>query len=276
VTSLDQIAAWRTEWQVPHAAAVVFTADGVVESFGDGDRVFELASVTKLLSTYAVLIGVEEEALGLDDPAGPPDSTVRHLLAHTSGYGFESDAPAISRPGTKRIYSNRGIEVAATHFAQASEIAFTDYLGEGVLDPLGMNSTELPGSPAHGGRSTARDLARFGQELLIPKLLAASTLGAAVEVQFPGLSGILPGLGRFDPLDWGLGFERNFGRPGHWAGTTISPSAFGHFGGAGTFLWIDPRAGLGCICLTDLDFDVWAKQAWPALTDSILAERSPH
>jgi CubicO group peptidase (beta-lactamase class C family) len=108
--------------------------------------------------------------------------------------------------------------------------------------------------------------------LLAPKLLDSSTLDTAVAVHFPGLPGILPGLGRFDPLDWGLGFERNFGRTGHWAGSVISTAAFGHFGGAGTFLWIEPRLGLGCVCLTDLDFDEWAKRAWPALTNAVLAE----
>jgi CubicO group peptidase (beta-lactamase class C family) len=272
VTALAQIAGWRDTWQVPNVAAAVVTTSGVVESFGDLDRVFALASVTKLLTAYAVVAGVEEGALGLDDPAGPPDSTVRHLLAHTSGYGFESEAPVLSRPGVKRIYSNRGFEELAQHFAKASGIPFETYLQEGVLDPLALASTELYGSPAHEGRSTAADLSGFIRELLSPVLLAQESLDEAVTVHFSGLAGILPGLGRFDPLDWGLGFERNFGRPGHWAGTRISRSAFGHFGAAGTFLWVDPEAGVGCVCLTDLRFDEWAKQAWPELSDAVLAE----
>jgi CubicO group peptidase (beta-lactamase class C family) len=228
--------------------------------------------VTKLLSAYAVLAGIEEGALALDDPAGPVDSTVRHLLAHTSGYGFESDSPAVTRPGSKRIYSNRGIEELAAHFTKVTGIGFGTYLGEGVLEPLGLAATELRGSPSYAGRSTAGDLSVFVRELMRPRLLAAETLNQAVDVHFPGLPGILPGLGRFNPLDWGLGFERNFGRPGHWSGTAVSRSGFGHFGAAGTFLWVDPQAGVGCVVLTDHDFGDWAKQAWPALCTAVIAE----
>jgi CubicO group peptidase (beta-lactamase class C family) len=270
MTALTDLGSWSEAWQVPHAVAAVVTADGVVESFGDLDREFRLASVTKLLTTYAILIAVEEEALDLDDPAGPPGSTVRHLFAHTSGYGFESDA-AVTRPGSKRIYSNRGIEELAAHLESVTGFEFAGYLREGVLAPLGLKATDLRGSAAFAAVSTARDLAGLARELLAPTLLAGSTLDAAVAVQFPGLPGILPGLGRFDPLDWGLGFERNFGRPRHWAGSVISRSAFGHFGASGTFLWVDPDAGLACVCLTDHDFGDWAKQAWPALTDAVLA-----
>jgi CubicO group peptidase (beta-lactamase class C family) len=266
---------WPETWQVPNTAAAVVTADGVVETFGDPDRQFQLASVTKLLTAYAVLAGIEEGALGLDDPAGPPDATVRHLLAHAAGYGFESDAPVVARPGTKRIYSNRGIEVLADYFTEVTGVAFESYLSEGVLEPLGLSATELIGSPAEAARSTVNDLAGFVRELLNPALLAAQTLDDAVAVHFPGLPGILPGLGRFNPLDWGLGFERNFGRPGHWAGTMISRSGFGHFGARGTFLWVDPEAGLGCVCLSDRDFGDWAKQAWPALGDAVLQEYRP-
>jgi CubicO group peptidase (beta-lactamase class C family) len=271
VSALDDLGSWAEEWQVPHAVAAVVNAGGIVESFGDLDREFRLASVTKLLTTYAVLIAVEEEALGLDDPAGPPGSTVRHLLAHASGYGFESDAPAVTRPGSKRIYSNRGIEELAAHLESVTGFEFAGYLREGVLAPLGLKGTELPGSAAFAAVSTVNDLVGFARELLSPTLLTGSTLDAAVAVQFPGLPGILPGLGRFDPLDWGLGFERNFGRPRHWAGSVISRSAYGHFGASGTFLWVDPDAGLACVCLTDHDFGDWAKQAWPALTDAVLA-----
>src|SRR5207342_410249 len=114
--------------------------------------------------------------------------------------------------------------------------------------------TELRGSPAHAGHSTVKDLSAFAAELLAPRLLAASTLRQMVDVQFPGLAGVLPGIGRFDPLDWGLGFERNFARPGHWAGSRVSPATFGHFGGSGTFLWVDPEVPVAGIYLGDRPF----------------------
>ncbi len=59
-------------------------------------------------------------------------------------------------------------------------------------------------------------------------------------VAFPGLKGVLPGVGTFDPLDWGLGAELRDGKDPHWTGSRNSPATFGHFGGSGTFVWVDP------------------------------------
>jgi CubicO group peptidase (beta-lactamase class C family) len=272
MTALAAIEAWSDAWQVPHAGVAVVGAAGVRQAHGQTRELLRIASVSKLLSAYALLIAVEEGAVELDEPAGPPGSTLRHLLSHTAGYGFESDAEAISPPGARRIYSNRGIEEAATLLALAAGMTFTDYLAEAVLDPLGMTGTDPSGSPAFGLHSTVGDLAIFAAELLAPKLLAAQSVDMAFTVQFPGLSGIVPGVGRFDPCDWGLGFERNFGRPGHWAGQAVSPDTGGHFGGSGSFLWADRSRGLACVCLTGRDFGPWALEAWPPLCDAVVAE----
>ena len=130
----------------------------------------------------------------------------------------------------------------------------------------------LRGSVAFGVHSTVDDLGRFVGELIQPGLLAPSTVQTMVDVQFPGLAGVLPGVGRFAPLDWGLAFERNFGRPGHWSGTRLSRDAFGHFGGSGTFLWIDPAIGLACVMLAEREFDEWGMATWPSFCDAIVAE----
>jgi CubicO group peptidase (beta-lactamase class C family) len=257
------------DWQVPHAAAAVVDDTGLREAVGEVSRIFPIASVTKPLTAYAVLIAVEEGALELDEPVGPPGVTVRHLLAHTAGYGFESEAGQVAAPGTRRVYSNRGFEMLGVHLEKATGITPAVYLREAVFEPLRMSRTTLEGSPAHGARSTVEDLAAFAAELLRPRLLSARSVQELRTVQFPGLPGVLPGVGRFDPLDWGLGVERNFGRPGHWAGQRVSPSAFGHFGGAGTFLWMDPQRPVACVCLTDLAFGPWALQAWPPLCDAV-------
>jgi CubicO group peptidase (beta-lactamase class C family) len=50
-----------------------------------------------------------------------------------------------------------------------------------------------------------------------------------------------------------------------------SPATFGHFGGAGTFLWVDPVAELALVALTDREFGPWTLQAWPRLSDELLA-----
>ncbi|MFM7536630.1 MAG: serine hydrolase domain-containing protein [Acidimicrobiales bacterium] len=256
-------------WGARHAAVAVYDRAGTLHRHGPTRWVTRIASVAKVLTAHALLVAVEEGSVGLDDPAGPPGATLRHLLSHSAGYGFDGDEP-VAAVGARRIYSNTGIERAAAHLEHATGIGFATYLAESVLEPLGMVSTELRGSPAHGLWSCVDDLIRFVDELRAPRLVTAATLADAVAVQFPGLSGILPGVGRFDPLDWGLGVERNFGRAGHWTGTTRSRATFGHFGGSGTFLWVDPDDGTAAVCVTDRDFGEWARTAWPAFHELLL------
>lgn len=268
MAALDLLATWG----VANAGAAVVRDGSLAETYGDTGRRFRIASVAKLLVAYTMLVAVEEGTLALDDPVGPPGSTVRHLLAHASGYGFESDAGVLAAPATRRIYSNRGIEEAAQALAAAASMPFDTYQREAVLDPLGMSATELRGSPAHAMWSTVDDLVRFVGELRRPRLLAPGTVDAMRVVQFPGLTGVLPGVARYEPLDWGLGVERNFAKPGHWAGALLSAESYGHFGGAGTFLWVDPTIDLACVCLTDREFGPWAMDAWPPLGDALVSD----
>jgi CubicO group peptidase (beta-lactamase class C family) len=259
------------DWPVHHAAAAVVAADGaVLATAGDIGRVFRLASVTKPLAAYAVLVAVEEGAVEWDTPAGPEGSTVRHLAAHTSGLSF-SDGVVQAAPGRRRIYSNVGFEVLGETVATAAGMPFAQYLHEAVLAPLGMSDTRLDGSPAADAVSSAADLARFAAELQAPTLVHTETLEEATTVAFPGVDGILPGFGRQKPNDWGLGFEIRDGKSPHWTGAKSSPRTFGHFGQAGTFLWVDPDAGVACVALTDRDFGPWSAEAWPAFTDGVLA-----
>ena len=131
-----------------------------------------------------------------------------------------------------------------------------------------------PGQDAgEAGELEARRLGeRLGRDERRREQLAPETLVEATSVVFPGLAGVLPGFGRMSPLDWGLGFELKDEKPGHWTGSRNSPRTFGHFGGAGTFLWVDPDARLALACLTDREFGEWAKAAWPRLSDAVLEE----
>ena len=140
-----------------------------------------------------------------------------------------------------------------------------------VVEPLGARA-ELAGSPARGMRGTLGDALALGRELLAPTLVAPETLGEATAVVFPGLTGVLPGFGRQEPNDWGLGFELRDAKSPHWTGARNSPRTFGHFGASGTFLWVDPDAGLACACLTDSEFGAWARGAWPRICVAVLAE----
>ncbi len=257
------------DWPVPFAAVGVLARDGRAETHGDASHSVRLASVSKPVAALASLVAAEEGVIDLDEPAGPPGSTVRHLLAHTSGLAFDG-AEVIAQPGRRRIYSNEGFRVLAEHLAAAAEMPFAGYVREAVCAPLDLK-LDPSGDPGSGMHASVDDLVAFARQFLEPTVVAPETMDEMTSVQFPGLSGVLPDWGRFDPLDWGLGVQLN-SRPPTWMGTRTSARALGHFGGSGTFLWVDPEPGVACVVLTERDFGEWAKELWPAFSDAVLAE----
>ena len=263
---LDQVASWP----VPSAAVAVVSPAGVLASSGPADRPYAWASVTKLLTTLAALDTVSRGLLDLDEPAGPPGSTVRHLLAHASGLSLEGDL-VLSRPGRRRVYSNRGLEIVAETVESRAGKPFASLLEDEVLRPLGLRHTELRGSPASGVAGPLTDLVTLASELLAPAVVDPDLLAQATRTAFPGLSGVVPGFGRQPECDWGLGFEVRGSKDPHWTGSRNSARTHGHFGRAGSFLWVDPEAGLACVGLADREFGPWAVKAWPRLADDVLA-----
>ena len=257
-------------WDVPFAAAGVTRAGEVIATRGDISRVVRLASVSKPVTALALLVAAEEGVVDLDEPAGPPGSTVRHLLAHASGLPFEGTTP-LAPPGRRRIYSNEGFRVLGDHLAGKAEMPFADYVRAAVCEPLGL-ALDPDGHPGAGMHANLEDVLALARELLDPALMARETHEEMVAVQFPGLDGVLPDFGRFTPLDWGLGVELKGEKANHWSGTRTSTRTFGHFGGSGTFVWVDPVAGIACAALTTREFGEWAKEAWPRLSDAVLAE----
>lgn len=273
------------------------TVDGRVRTLveaGQIDEVFPFASVTKPIVAWSALVAVERGLLDLDAPAGAgtahnavgagaahsaagamlPGATVRHLLAHASGIAFDSDA-VLAAPGTRRIYSNRGIEILGERLQEATATPLERWVETTVLEPLGMSSVLVPGSPAHSGEGTARDLAVFAGELAAPRLISASLAAEATSVVFPGLDGVLPGYGRQAPNDFGLGVEVRGHKHPHWTGRAGSPATFGHFGQSGSFIWVDPEARRQAVFLGERRFAAVHKDAWPDLCDQILALEAP-
>jgi CubicO group peptidase (beta-lactamase class C family) len=257
-------------WGADHAAAAVVGPSALLASHGDSARRFEVASLTKLFSALAVLVAVEEGTISLDDKVGPPGSTLKHLLCHSSGLGFDTDQVLVA-PGVKRIYSNTGYELAAQHLAVQAEMRFEQYLAEAVLQPLGMNSTSLDGSAAKDAVSSCADLCLLAQEMLLPTLIDHSTWSLATQPQFPDLAGIVPGWGPYTPCPWGLGPEIRGKKDPHWTGHTASSETYGHFGASGCFLWVDPTRKLACVAVTDREFGSWAIQVWPGFCDQVRA-----
>lgn len=258
-------------WDAPHASAAVLsgTDAAVLAARGERRRPSRWASVTKLATALATLIAIEEGTISLDDAAGPPGSTVRHLLAHASGLGFD-DGRVVAPPGARRIYSNTGFEMLAGAVAVAAGMPFERYLREGVLEPLAIRATTLEGTAAAGLVGPLDDMVLLARELIAPTLVSIGTSHLATAVAFPGLHGVLPGFGRHDPLDWGLGFELRGHKSPHWTGRNNSPETFGHFGGSGSFLWVDPVARVACVALSGREFGPWAARAWPVLSDAVL------
>jgi len=259
-------------WPAAHVAVGLASARGTEAVHGDTVCDFRWASVTKPVTALACLVAAEEGAIDLDEPVGPPGSTFRHLLAHASGLPLEGGSP-IARPGERRIYSDHGFDLLGSELARHAEMPFDEYLSAAVLQPLGLRA-RYDGRPGSGLYGALDDLLTIGRELLAPTLVSAETLAEATSVQFPGLIGVLPGFGRQEPNDWGLGFELRDAKAPHWTGSRNSARTFGHFGRSGTFLWVDPEARVALGCLTDLEFGDWAAKAWPALSDAVLDELS--
>jgi CubicO group peptidase (beta-lactamase class C family) len=257
-------------WGARTAAAGVTRAGGELRVHGPREAVLRWASVTKLFTGLAVLVAVEEGTVDLDEAAGPEGATLRHLLAHASGLGPD-EGPPLMAPERRRIYSNYGIELAAELVAERAGMAFGEYFERAVVEPLGLRG-ELYASPAWGYRGPLDDALALARELLAPTVVAPETLAEATTVQFAGLGGVLPSFGRMEPNDWGLAFELRDAKSPHWTSARSSPRTFGHFGAAGTFLWVDPELGVACAVLTDKEFGSWAIEAWPAFNDAVLAE----
>ncbi len=275
MSRLDDALARTADWDVPHVAAAVVDRSGLRATAGDLERPFPLASVSKPLAAVAVLVAHEEGTLDLDDAVGgaPEGATVRHLLAHASGVSPEDRARTLAGVGERRIYSNAGFELLGEHLAERSGMPYEEYATLALVDGLGLGSTSLAGSPAHGHSSCVADLAVVLRAVVDGTLLAASTLAALTTPAFPDLAGVLPGFGQQDPNPWGLGVEVRGDKSPHWTGDRCSPDTWGHFGRAGTFLWWDPTAGdggLGLVVLTDREFGPWAAEAWPPLADAVL------
>ena len=257
------------DWGADHAAVAVVGPHGIVAGHGDLTHPFRWASVTKPVTAWAVLAAADAGLVDLDEAAGPPGATVRHLLAHASGLAFEGDQVQ-GVPGRRRIYSNGGFDRLGALVAERAGSPFADVLRRSVLAPLAMDGTALVDRPSQGLAGTGADLAAFAGELLRPTLLAAPTATAARTVAYPGIKGLVPGIGTFDPCDWGLGLEIHDGKRPHWMGERLSPAAVGHFGRAGTFLWMDPAIDHALVLLTDREFGTWAREAWPVFSDAVV------
>lgn len=259
-----------SQFEFPVAFAVASATD-MLSCDGETDTVFEWKSVTKPLASLATLVAVDRGLVSLEDPAGPPGSTVRHLLAHASGLHFEA-GPDPQSPERRRVYSNLGFEALEEFVGERVGKRFQDWTREVVLEPLEMDSVDFYGSAAWGARGNVWDVLALGIEMLTPTLISPELGLAARTVQFPGLDGVLPGFGRQSPNDWGLGYEIRGKKKPHWTAPEAAPETFGHFGQSGSFVWVDPRLELVGAFLGAESFRASVHGTlWPALHSEVLA-----
>ena len=197
---------------------LVTRGDSVLLHRGYGiaaDSAFELASVSKMFTAVATLRLVEQGRLSTDAtigavlpeyPPGPSATqvTIHHLLTMSAGIPdlFRSpryrgrqdqfktlrdhwplfvESPLEFPPGTRWSYSNSNFMILGSVIEQVSGEPFADYIRKHVLDRAGMSRTTV-GSPAGGGRSTARDMAAFGRaflggRLVGPEMVTRATTG---------------------------------------------------------------------------------------------------
>lgn len=289
MTSADSVLSELLDWPVDHSSAIVESlAENGSElrtAVGDLDRVFPLASVSKLITAYTVLIAVSEECFALDDTVGdiaaragstvegPQDATVRELLCHASGVGFQSRE---RRYGARRrrLYSSAGFEILAdlvTASVAEVNLNFRTYAHAALHEPLGIAppALRIEGSAGHGFSGTAEALSQCAREFLSPTLLPESLWAEALRPQFPDLNGIVPGYGQQRPCPWGLGMELHGTKDPHWLSPLMPPDVAGHFGQSGTFLWFHRASGTAAVVLSDRAFGDWAKVRWTAMNSRL-------
>jgi serine-type D-Ala-D-Ala carboxypeptidase/endopeptidase len=140
----------------------------------DGDTVFEIASITKVLTALTLAAMVERGEVAMSDPVAkylPPSVkvpayegqpiTLLDLATYTSGlpilpdnftgpnytvdefYAFLSGYTLTYRPGTHYQYANAGFGLLGHALARRAGKNYEALLVERVCDPLGLGSTRI-------------------------------------------------------------------------------------------------------------------------------------
>jgi len=137
------------------------------------DMVFRIGSMTKQFTAVAILMLMEQEKLGLNDPITKflPDYptqgrtiTVEHLLTHTSGIkdytslpewlplwrkdmslteliALFKDKPMDFEPGERWRYCNSGYVLLGAIIEKASGMSYEAFLQQAIFSPLGLKHT---------------------------------------------------------------------------------------------------------------------------------------
>jgi CubicO group peptidase (beta-lactamase class C family) len=132
------------------------------------DTIFDLASISKLFTSTAVMQLYEQGKLGLDEPVanyipefaanGKERVTIRQLLTHTSGFepfiplyqmGSSREErlqtvfrhPLVNEPGSKYVYSDLNLITLGALVEKLSGKRLDEYVREYITEPLDMADT---------------------------------------------------------------------------------------------------------------------------------------
>jgi hypothetical protein len=254
-------------WPGSPAYVVIRLKDGIAERVvenGALDEARPWASVSKM--AVAMAFGVENDwdAHAYTQVVGPRGANIANLLSHSSGLGLEESDPVVP-VGTKRVYSNYGIDYAVEAIMEdGTPASWLDYR---VFSGLGMTTTSLEGRPSSGVVGSTNDLVTLAAAWLRADGIAKETRDRIIKPYMPALNGIVPGFGRFSPCPWGLGPEVR-GEKEHWMGDW-PPESFGHFGQSGALMLLNAVEGIGVVATSTEPFGSWAVKLWPEWTSAV-------
>jgi len=305
--ALDRLIAERQAARLPSVAAAVVRRGDVVWSGAVGsasyeddraataDTQYRVGSITKTFTATAIMQLRDAGELDLDDRLeqhldgvsnGTP--TIRRLLSHLSGIEREAgemfvtgESPTeqqlvesmrsvsfVLAPGEAHHYSNLAFALLGQVVAQRSGMAYTDYVDERIIRPLGLTrttwrpqapkaqgylvdhfantvwrepETDLGGTASAGQLwSTVLDLGRWATFLArgADGVLPASTLE---QMCFPQVM--------YDPEDWRLGWGLGLTLWNHKG--TIYAGHGGAMAGHLAGVYVNRRTQIGAAALTN-------------------------
>ncbi|HEY5111410.1 MAG TPA: serine hydrolase [Acidimicrobiales bacterium] len=237
-----------------------------VVEYGNLDEVREWASVSKMAVAMAFGVESEWDLHEYSETVGPRGANIANLVSHSSGLGLEEGDPVVG-VGTKRVYSNYGVDYAVHTIMEEGTPA--SWLDHRVFRGLGMTTTSLDGRPSSGVIGSTNDLVTLAEAWLRPDGISKTTRDRIIKPYMPALDGIVPGFGRFSPCPWGLGPEVR-GEKEHWMGDW-PPASFGHFGQSGALMLLNADEGIGVVATSSEPFGPWAVRLWPGWTSAMRA-----
>ena len=253
------------------------------------DALFGVASVSKPVTATAVMVLVERGKIGINQPVqhylpefkgeGFEKVLVRHLLTHTSGLPYRSEAELfelgqtgiVLEPGREMAYSNVAYNLLGELVERVSGQSFSDFTHQNIFEPLGMKDATFsmpgkqqercirprPGTPfdwpdeiageisaSSSLWATAMDMGIFAQTFLNGGGYCDFRLLSPATVAAMTRNQI-PGIPRetiegIPVPPCGFGWFRMEELKFPKYPSLWSLQSYGHAGASGSFLWVDP------------------------------------